>query len=86
MASFCRLVSQALAASDEGPTGPVARYAYDRSWDVGRAVDRIGYYRRIYGMRRMPEIDREIAAVNLVLLAEREIARGVRVAQEVARS
>lgn len=84
--TFRNLVLAALDAADVAPNSAVWKIAVDRVTDVGsvvaKGVDNALYYNEKYGVRLdrfpVPECP-QIAAVNLVLLAMSEAARGVRV-------
>ena len=65
------LVLRALDAADIAPDSAAGRYALDAAADAGQLV-------RDTEMSRDAAVDREIAAVDLVLMAARETARGVR--------
>ena len=64
-------VLAALDAADIAPDSAAGRYALDAAADAGQLV-------RDTEMSRDAAVDREIAAVDLVLMAARETARGVR--------
>ena len=65
------LVLRALDAADIAPDSDAGRYALDAAADAGQLV-------RDTEIARDAAVDREIAAVDLVLMAARETARGVR--------
>jgi hypothetical protein len=65
------LVLRALDAADIAPDSAAGRYALDAAADAGQLV-------RDAEIARDAAVDREIAAVDLVLMAARETARGVR--------
>ena len=65
------LILRALDAADIAPDSAAGRYALDAAADAGQLV-------RDTEIARDAAVDREIAAVDLVLMAERETARGVR--------
>ena len=64
------LVLRALDAADIAPDSAAGRYALASAPDAAYLVRRFGWEKR--------PVDREIAAVDLVLMAARETARGVR--------
>lgn len=65
------LVLRALDAADIAPDSAAGRYALDAAADAGQLV-------RDAEIARDAAVDREIAAVDLVLMAARETRRGVR--------
>lgn len=65
------LVLAALDAASIHPDSAAGRYALDAAADAGQLV-------RDTEIARDAAVDREIAAVDLVLMAARETARGVR--------
>lgn len=80
IAPFVDLVRAALDAADVAPDSDAGRLALDRAPDVGIAVDRAESYRAYYRSRAFPVPPcAQLAAVNLVILATSEAARGVRV-------
>lgn len=77
---FADLVRAALDAADVPPDSAAGRIALDRAADVGIAVQSASMYAIHYGAPRFPSPPcAQIAAVNLVILATSEAARGVRV-------
>ncbi len=65
------LILRALDAADIAPDSAAGRFALDAAADAGQLV-------RDTEIARDAAVDREIAAVDLVLMAARETARGVR--------
>lgn len=82
--TFRALVEQALDAADVAPDSAAGRIALDRAKDVHTSVLalepwQVEFYRRRYHWHVPRPKCPQIAAVNLVLLAVAEAARGVRV-------
>ena len=77
--SFRALVHAALDAGGFDRRSTVAQWALDKAADVEAIVCNHWNYRYVYHFRFAPDdIDAQSAALNLVILAEREAARGVR--------
>ena len=65
------LILRALDAADIAPDSAAGRYALDAAADAGQLV-------RDTEIARDADVDREIAAVDLVLMAAAKTSRGVR--------